>query len=472
MPRTRGAQVNQMTKRLDVEVSLTEAPAWAEIELQDYQRPPAGDWRTWAFKGARDTGKTLAAAVEVIEDLREHGRAARWVVGAPTKDDVILTCAEGPTGLITLFRNEFSRYRLTSSGAEAWHYLGGYVRFLGCEKPARWHGGNWSGRWLDEVPFCNRRSIEEGDFALRLGERPREIWTMTPFGISRWLKGRLEGLDVAVTRASIYDNRHASPRAIADFEARYKGTTLGKAFLEGLDVDMPEGACWPELTERREHFLRPMPAGLRAVRNGAGVDWGTTQQHLASVVSGSVMEDGTTWIRRGWHSAAGSSKLLIDALKAHRTAIGVSFAAIDRSQWSLADWVDEAGIAAIKGSRAVDWRVSLVKSALEQGRLFFDSEGDGVTELYEFLTQYHRDDESKIVEEEDDDADALCYLFAEFESPGIEFGSHEDKTVSAKPEPYDPYQWTELPKTRPSERRIPEGAIWGTSVRGSEVLRR
>lgn len=402
------------------------------MTLQDYQQPPPGDWRTWVFKAARDTGKTLTGSTQVIEHLRAEGRGARVGIMAPTKDDVIATCAEGATGLITLFGNEFTRYVKTSSGAEAHHYLGGYVRFLSSTDPKRWNGPQWSFRWIDEAPLCNPQSIREGDFGLRLGEHPREIWTMTPRGASRWLRARMAQRSVITTRASIYQNKHASPAAVAALEEMYAGTTLGRAFLMGEDVDVPEGAIWPMLAESRADYLIPMPTepAPAFTLSGAGGDWGMTVQHLAALIGGSIASDGTVWIRKAWGSPTGSSHAFIKALRGMRDSIGANFCAYDRSQGSLEDWIIDArvdadgepigaGMHAVKGDRAVEWRVGLVLSLLEKKKLFFDASCRELVDAYETLASYHRDDDGDIVEEEDDYADALCYLISELTHPAI-----------------------------------------------------
>lgn len=414
------------------------------FQLENHQKPPAGDWDTWIFLGGRGTGKTIAGAKFVRDHLRQYGHRARVGVMAPTVADARDTCAEGETGLITLFRDEFLSYHRTIG--EARHRDGGYVKFTGAE-PDRWNGGNWSLLWIDEAALCDPAAIDQADLALRLGPHPRSLWTTTPKG-SKWLRLRLSSPGVVVTHATTYDNPHLPAKALERFERRFAHTTLGRQELYAELLDIPEGAIWPMLGLNRDKYLRPMPAlyveadmvgslqkapakpGLKFVRSGAGVDWGTTEQHLATVVSGSVEAQGAIWIRAAWRSASGSSAALIAALQDHKKRIGVSWAAVDRSQWALADWIENsrrdslghpigAGMSALKGDRGVDWRNGLVLSALEQERLFFDANDPGVVEAYEFLTQYHRDSDGKVVEEEDDDADALAYLVAELEHPTV-----------------------------------------------------
>lgn len=445
------------------------------------------------LKAARNTGKTLAGADAVIKHLREFGATARVGIMAPTQGDVIGTCAEGPTGLITLFGNEFIKYnRSTLVGGEAWHYKGGYVRFVGSEKPARWNGPQWSMRWIDEAALCRYDSIRHGDFGLRLsparGVAPREIWTMTPYSMSRQLRERLVRRGVTVTRASMYDNKFADPTTVQELEALYEGTTLGRAFLLGLDVDIPEGAIWGYMGEHRTELLVPMPKGAEMPvfeDSGAGVDWGTSQAHLAAIVYGAREKMlPRTWIRRIWSSPHGRSGDLIRSLSQARDHLGTRWAAIDRSQWSIADWVEDnrmdslgepvgAGMQAIVGDRNVDWRNALVLTALEKGRLLFDSEGEGVQGGYDFCVQYHRDEAGKVVEAEDDIPDALAYLMAEIEHPSGQLRAAgepiADRDMMRKDVPVTNSR--EFPD-RPASRSAVSSTARTGAVRGSIIRRR
>jgi len=112
-----------------------------------HQVPPSLPWRIWILRGGRGSGKTEAGARYVRAHLHEAGSRARVGVGAPTIADSRDVCAEGETGLITLFKDEFPVYggdwqrrsfrfdRMTQDDTDAW--IG---RFWG---PHAGHGGKF-----------------------------------------------------------------------------------------------------------------------------------------------------------------------------------------------------------------------------------------------------------------------------------------------------------------------------------------
>lgn len=448
------------------------------VELQEHQRPPEGYWDIWIFKGGRGTGKTVAGAHKVIEHLREFGTRARVGIMAPTQGDVVATCAEGETGLITTYRSEFLRYnRATQLGAEAYHYMGGYVRFMGSEKPGRWNGPQWTMLWIDEAELCKPESIEQADFGCRLGDHPFQVWTTTPKA-SRYVKRVQSQEGVVVTRAGTQDNRYLAERVRARYYRRYAGTSLEKSQLQGIDLDVPEGAIWPMLGEFRELYLHPFPGlfhmdynpdGVVVVRVLVGIDWGTTEQHIASMPLIFVCQDGSMWVRRWYRSASGSSEQLVEQLKAWKEEFpDLSAAAIDRSQWSLADWVEKCKVVALKGDREVEWRNGLVYGLLEKHNLHFDSTDPDVREAYDFLVAYHTFDEhhtraGEVEEKEDDDADSLAYGVAEALHPamGLMIGSVEHKEPSpADRKRVSPYRFKDTPSAPPAALTR-EGSSYG-----------
>ena len=237
-----------------------------ERKRYPWQRPPtatwyddkgrAQPWETWLLVGGRGSGKTEGGARWVIDQLRKFGPAARIGVGAPTRGDARAFCAEGETGLITLFRREFVRWNRTD--LEATHRLGGFVKFQGSEDPARWNGPQWSHLWLDELGLwkMNARadddSFAQADFGLRLGEHPQKLITTTLKRHKRLnikvLKALMDdskrGRGVVMTHGTTYDATGLAPAVRARFLRKYGGTELGKQELLGLLIEAVEGALW------------------------------------------------------------------------------------------------------------------------------------------------------------------------------------------------------------------------------------
>jgi phage terminase large subunit-like protein len=220
---------------------------WTALE---HQRMPdlAGAWDVWLILAGRGTGKTMAGAQAVLAHLNEYGASARVGIGAPTTADVRDVCAEGVSGLITVGGDQFTNYN--RSLAEAHHRLGGYVKFLGAEEPARWNGPQWSLLWADELALWNQHSWEQAQFGLRLGDHPRAIATTTPKA-RPFVRELAEQPTTIVTRATTADNPHLSELVRARLYTRYGGTRLGRQELEAEWLDDVPGALWT-----REHLER------------------------------------------------------------------------------------------------------------------------------------------------------------------------------------------------------------------------
>ena len=213
------------------------APTWEPLP---HQGPPDGDWSIWVLRAGRGAGKTEAGARFVLRQLRERGRI-RVAVGAPTLGDVRDICAEGETGLITIAPNEFPVYN--RSLMEARHVNGGYVKFMGSEKPGRWNGPQWHVLWADELALWNEESWHQAQFGVRLGAHPLTIATTTPKA-RKFVKKLESEPGVVVTRARMQDNPHLSPLVQQRLLERYGGTRLGRQEIDGEFVDEVEGALW------------------------------------------------------------------------------------------------------------------------------------------------------------------------------------------------------------------------------------
>ena len=77
------------------------------------QRPPAGDWRVWAYVAGRGAGKTRAGA-SWLQRRVEAGIMKLGCLIAPTAADIRDVMVEGPSGLINV-APPWSRPRFESS---------------------------------------------------------------------------------------------------------------------------------------------------------------------------------------------------------------------------------------------------------------------------------------------------------------------------------------------------------------------
>lgn len=297
--------------------------------MEAHQKPPPGDWDIWLLLGGRGSGKTEAGANAVIDHLRDTP-GARVGIGASTVSDARDVCAEGDTGLITLFGEELNYNRSLS---EARHRRGGYVKFLGSEKPARWNGPQWSMLWVDELALWSRKKEDGGTswdhalFGLRLGFHPRAIITTTPKN-RKFLKEMKSDPKVAVTIATTYDNPHLSALVRQRLEERYGGTRLGRQELLAEFIDDAEGALWQRvwIEERRVKKAPDLSRIIVAVDPSGGAEEDDDEQGIIVCGAGNchckgdaarhifVMEDlsghftPNQWARRTvaaykWHKA-------------------------------------------------------------------------------------------------------------------------------------------------------------------------
>jgi hypothetical protein len=206
------------------------------------QRPPEGDWRTWAVQAGRGFGKSRCGA-EWVRSLVESGKARRVALVAPTAADARDVMIEGESGLLAVCppwhrpRYEPSKRRLTwPNGAMATAYS--------ADEPERLRGPQHSHAWIDEVGSWRRPAAWDNlALGLRLGTDPRVCATFTPRGTSL-VKAILASPTTRKTGGTTYENaRHLAPEFIESTRARYEGTRLGRQEVYAELLEQLEG-CW------------------------------------------------------------------------------------------------------------------------------------------------------------------------------------------------------------------------------------
>ena len=230
-------------------------------EPMDHQIPPEvkdptdTNWGHWLLLAGRGAGKTFTGSNYVITHMRDLGEYARVGVMGPTNKQTKQVCAEGRSGIISMFRDEFSEAhggRWLRSVGEAFHRDGGYILFAGSENVDAWRGPSWTLLWIDEWAFCNQEAIDNAIMGLRDGEWPRVVATTTPRPIQR-LRDLVADEDTRVSKATIYDNKHLPEFAVKQMESRYGDTRLGRQELLAEILTSVEGALWSldKLNENR-----------------------------------------------------------------------------------------------------------------------------------------------------------------------------------------------------------------------------
>jgi phage terminase large subunit-like protein len=233
------------------EEALGALPFLFEFWAMPHQLAPEGDWRSWVILGGRGAGKTRAGAEWVraeVEGARpeDPGRARRVALVGETLDQARDVMVFGESGLLACSppdrrpRWEAGRRRLVwPNGAEA--------QTFSAHDPEALRGPQFDAAWVDELAKWKKAEAawDMLQFALRLGEAPRQCVTTTPRDVAL-LKRLLELDSTVVTQAPTEANRaNLAQSFLEEVQRRYAGTRLGRQELDGVLVDGAEDGLWP-----------------------------------------------------------------------------------------------------------------------------------------------------------------------------------------------------------------------------------
>lgn len=225
---------------------LHDWPVWARAD----QLPPPGDWFTWLILGGRGAGKTRAGA-EWVRGLAlgkppfAHQPVGRIALIGQTAQDVREVMVEGVSGLIAVHAPherptlEISRRRLVWPN-------GAVAELYSAEEPDSLRGPQFAAAWCDELAKWRyaREAWDMLQFALRLGERPRQVVTTTPRPIPL-IRQLLANPDTIISRASTRANAtNLAPSFLKTVAQRYGGTRLGRQEIDGELLDDRPDALW------------------------------------------------------------------------------------------------------------------------------------------------------------------------------------------------------------------------------------
>ncbi|MGN6548282.1 MAG: DNA-packaging protein [Pararhizobium sp.] len=228
------------------------------------QRPPDGDWRTWVLMGGRGAGKTRAGAEWVHGLVTSAGAETgtlRIALVAETLGDAREVMVDGVSGILRIAR--FDRPSYEAARRRLVWPTGAVAQIFSSEDPESLRGPQFDFAWCDELAKW-RHPQETWDmlqFALRLGDRPRQLVTTTPRPVPL-LKALLAAPDTVITRIRTLDNRgNLAPGFIEAMEARYGGTRLGRQELAGELIEDREDALWSRAAIERVGTRQPGPVG-------------------------------------------------------------------------------------------------------------------------------------------------------------------------------------------------------------------
>ncbi len=216
-----------------------------------HQLPPEGAWKSWVVMGGRGAGKTRAGAEWVRAEVEgprpgDPGRARRVALVGETVDQVRDVMIFGDSGILACSPPdrrpewEATKKRLVwPNGATATAYS--------AHEPESLRGPQFDAAWADELAKWKKAEVawDMLQFALRLGDNPRQVVTTTPRNVAT-LKAILKNPSTVITHAPTVANRaYLAASFLEEVTARYAGTAQGRQELDGLLLEEVEGALWP-----------------------------------------------------------------------------------------------------------------------------------------------------------------------------------------------------------------------------------
>ena len=230
--------------------ALGALPWLFEFWALPHQLPPEGDWKTWVIMGGRGAGKTRAGSEWVRAQVEgaipeAPGRSQRLALVSETFDQARDVMVFGESGILACSPPdrrpvwEAGRRRLIwPNGATA--------QVFSAHEPEALRGPQFDAAWVDKLAKWKKAedTWDMLQFALRLGEHPQQVVTTTPKNVGV-LKRILGNASTVTTHAPTDANRaYLAESFLAEVEARYAGTRLGRQELEGLLLEDVEGALW------------------------------------------------------------------------------------------------------------------------------------------------------------------------------------------------------------------------------------
>jgi phage terminase large subunit-like protein len=248
------------------ENALLALPWMFEFWALPHQLPPGGDWKTWVIMGGRGAGKTRAGAEWVrsqVEGARpgDPGRARRVALVAETLDQGREVMVLGESGILACSPPDRRPKWIASRNILEWPN-GARAQLFSAHDPEALRGPQFDAAWADELAKWPKaqQTWDQLQFGLRLGQNPQQVVTTTPRNVET-LKAILKTETTVTTHAATEANRaHLAASYLAEVEARFGGTLIGRQELLGEIVeDLPDGLWSPAMIEQAQDQDPPRP---------------------------------------------------------------------------------------------------------------------------------------------------------------------------------------------------------------------
>ena len=233
--------------------ALLALPWMFEFWALPHQMPPEGAWKTWVIMGGRGAGKTRAGAEWVRAQVEgalpsDPGAAKRVALVGETVDQVREVMIFGDSGILACSPPD--RRPEWQAGRKQLVWPNGAVaQVFSAHEPDSLRGPQFDAAWVDELAKWKKgqETWDQLQFALRLGENPRQVVTTTPQNVGV-LKAVLKNPSTVKTHAPTAANRaYLAASFLEEVQTRYAGSILGRQELEGELVEVIEGAMWSQI---------------------------------------------------------------------------------------------------------------------------------------------------------------------------------------------------------------------------------
>ncbi|WAJ31517.1 DNA-packaging protein [Antarcticirhabdus aurantiaca] len=351
---------------------------WPAIARRQ-QLPPPGDWRQWLIVGGRGSGKTRAGA-EWVRALalgepplasRVHGRIA---LVAETLGDAREVMIEGESGLMAC---AVGRRPVFEAGRRRLVFASGAVaQIFSSEDPESLRGYQFDAAWGDELAkWRNAEAVFDNlQLGLRLGTRPRALFTTTPRPVPL-LKRLMAEPGTAVTQMRTAENAgNLAPEFLAAMTTRYGRSRIGRQELDGEMVDGREDALFDRAAIERGRVEAAPALGRVVVAVDPPASSGA-RSDACGIVAAGTGEDGIIYVladasRRAakpmeWASAAVA---LFERLEADRIVCEVNQGG-EMVEAVIRTVSPDVPVRSVRASRGKWLRAEPVAALYERGRV-------------------------------------------------------------------------------------------------------
>ena len=202
--------------------------------------------------GGRGAGKTRAGAEWVRAQVEgsgplDDGTARRVALVGETVDQVREVMIFGDSGILACSPPD--RRPEWQAGRKQLVWPNGAVaQVFSAHEPDSLRGPQFDAAWVDELAKWKKgqETWDQLQFALRLGDNPRQVVTTTPQNVGV-LKAILKNPSTVKTHAPTEANRaYLAASFLEEVQTRYAGSSLGKQELEGVLLEEVDGALWSQ----------------------------------------------------------------------------------------------------------------------------------------------------------------------------------------------------------------------------------